>query len=142
VSFTAITLCVASQRVFIVVRFKCDPQLSVISERADLKQQRICVKFCFRLGKTVLKTHEMLRTAFGDDAMERTQTLEAKQVRSNIKSMLVMFFDSEVIVHQEFVPPGQNGEPVLLPGGFEASEGASPPKTSGTMVEPGLVASP
>jgi hypothetical protein len=35
-----------------------------------------------------------------------------------------------------------NGESALLPGDFEASEGASPPKTSGTMAEPGLVASP
>jgi hypothetical protein len=34
------------------------------------------------------------------------------------------------------------GESALLHEGFEASEGASPPKTSGTMAEPGLVASP
>jgi hypothetical protein len=57
------------------------------------------------------------------------------------KSTLVMFFDCDGTVHQEFVPPGQNGEPALLPGGFEASEGASPSKTSGMMAEPGLVAS-
>jgi hypothetical protein len=41
VSFAAITLCVASQRVFIVVRVKCDPRFSGISEMADLKEQRI-----------------------------------------------------------------------------------------------------
>jgi hypothetical protein len=69
VSFAAITLCVASQRVFIFVRVKCDPLFSVISEMADLKEQCICVKFCFRLGKTVSETHEMLKTAFGDNAM-------------------------------------------------------------------------
>jgi hypothetical protein len=76
VSFAAITLCVASQRVFIVVRVKCDPHFSVIIEMGYLKK------------------------------------------------------------------PRSNGEPASLPGGFEASEGASPPKMSATMAEPGLVASP
>jgi hypothetical protein len=47
-----------------------------MSEMADLKEQRICVKFCFRLGKTASDTHEMLKTAFGDNAMGRTQTFE------------------------------------------------------------------
>jgi hypothetical protein len=36
----------------------------------------ICVKFCFKLGETASETHEMLKTAFGDDAMGRTQTFE------------------------------------------------------------------
>jgi hypothetical protein len=31
---------------------------------------------------------------------------KARQVRSNIKSMLVISFGCEGIVHQEFVPPG------------------------------------
>jgi hypothetical protein len=53
VSFAAKTLCVASQRVLVVVvRVKCDPRYSVISEMADLKEQRIYVKFCFKLKKT------------------------------------------------------------------------------------------
>jgi hypothetical protein len=37
VSFAAITLCVASRRVFLVARVKCDPRFSVTSEMADLK---------------------------------------------------------------------------------------------------------
>jgi len=32
---------------------------------------------------------------------------QARQVRSNIKSMLVCFFDQKGIVHKEFVPTGQ-----------------------------------
>jgi hypothetical protein len=76
VSFAAITLSVASQRMFIVVRVKCDPRFSVISKMADLKEQRICVKFCFALGRTASETHEMLKTAFGDNAMGTTQTFE------------------------------------------------------------------
>jgi hypothetical protein len=61
--------------VFIVVRVKCDPRFSVTSEMADLKE-RICVKFCFKLGKTASETHEMLKTAYGVIAMGRTQTFE------------------------------------------------------------------
>jgi hypothetical protein len=41
----------------------------------------------------------------------------------NIKNMLVIFFDSEGIVHQEFVPPGQTVDQHYY-------------------LEPGLVASP
>jgi hypothetical protein len=70
VSFAAINRLYCSQRVFIVVRVKCDPRFS-----ADLKEQRICVKSCF-LGKATSKTHKMLKTAFGDNAMGRTQTSE------------------------------------------------------------------
>ncbi|PNF20516.1 hypothetical protein B7P43_G06298 [Cryptotermes secundus] len=32
---------------------------------------------------------------------------KARQVKSNIKSMLICFFDIDGIVHKEFVPPGQ-----------------------------------
>ena len=32
---------------------------------------------------------------------------KARQVRSNIKSMLIIFFDIRGIAHKEFVPPGQ-----------------------------------
>jgi hypothetical protein len=76
VSFVTITLCIASQRMFIVVRVKCDPRFSVISEMADLKERRICVKFCFIPGRSASETHEMLKTAFGHNAMGRTQTSE------------------------------------------------------------------
>jgi hypothetical protein len=76
VSFAAITPCVASQRVFTFVRVKCDPRFSVISETADLKEQCICVKFFFRLGKTASETHEMLKTPFDNNAMGRTRTFE------------------------------------------------------------------
>ena len=32
---------------------------------------------------------------------------KARQVHSNVKSMLIFFFDIQGIVHKEFVPPGQ-----------------------------------
>jgi hypothetical protein len=76
VSFAATTRCIASQRVFIVVGVKCIPRFSVTNEMADLKERSICVKFCFKFEKTASETHEMIKTAFGDNAMGRTQTFE------------------------------------------------------------------
>jgi hypothetical protein len=77
---------------------------------AALKEQRIYVKFSFKLGGTASETHEVLRTALSDNAMGRTQTFEwfSRLKRgSTIKSMLVMFFDCDGTVHQKFVRPGQ-----------------------------------
>jgi len=42
----------------------------------DVKEQRICIKFCFKLDKTAAETHRMLREAFGDNALSQTQTYE------------------------------------------------------------------
>jgi len=39
-------------------------------------KQRICVKFCVKIGKSVTETFEMLKTAFREEAMGRTQTYE------------------------------------------------------------------
>jgi len=38
---------------------------------------------------------------------EVTRPKKTRQVRSNIKSMLICFFDHKGIVHKEHVPPGQ-----------------------------------
>ena len=42
----------------------------------DLEEQRVCVKFCFKLGKTATETWKMLQQAFGDECMSRTQCFE------------------------------------------------------------------
>jgi len=42
----------------------------------DVKEQRICIRFCFKLGKTASETHRMLKEAFGDNALGQTQTYE------------------------------------------------------------------
>jgi len=34
------------------------------------------MKFCFKLGQTLVETFEMLKLAFGDKVMSRTQTHE------------------------------------------------------------------
>jgi hypothetical protein len=42
----------------------------------DLEKQRVCVKFCFKLGKTFTKTFQMLQQAYGEDCLSRTQCYE------------------------------------------------------------------
>jgi len=42
----------------------------------DNKEQRVCVKFCFLLGKSVAETVLMLQGAFKEEALCRTQVYE------------------------------------------------------------------
>ena len=39
-------------------------------------QQRVCIDFCFRLGKTGAETYEMLQAAFGESCLRRSKTFE------------------------------------------------------------------
>ncbi|GFU23058.1 hypothetical protein TNCV_3515131 [Trichonephila clavipes] len=52
--------------------------------------QRICIKFCFQLGKTDIETYEMMKTAFGDEAMSRARVFEwfqrFKESRQSVNS--------------------------------------------------------
>lgn len=41
-----------------------------------LKAQRICLKFCAKLGKTGTETLSMVQQAFGDSAMSRSKVFE------------------------------------------------------------------
>jgi len=43
---------------------------------ADNKEQRVCVKFCFVLGKSAAETVLMLQEAFKEEALSRTQVYE------------------------------------------------------------------
>ena len=63
------------------VRIACDATvalikrcnvLSVIIEMEDFREQRSWIKFCFKLGKTATECYEMLKTAFGEQAMGRS----------------------------------------------------------------------
>ncbi|PNF42428.1 hypothetical protein B7P43_G10554 [Cryptotermes secundus] len=40
---------------------------------ADLREQLVCIKFCFKLGKTAAETHQMLKQAFGENSLAQTQ---------------------------------------------------------------------
>ena len=50
--------------------------LQVEKWRIDLEEQRVCVKFCFKLGKTFTETFRMLQQAYGEDCLSRTQCHE------------------------------------------------------------------
>jgi hypothetical protein len=65
------------------VRIVCDATLafikscnvlSAIIEMADFREQRACIRFCFKLGKTATECYEMMKTAFGEQAMVHSQT--------------------------------------------------------------------
>jgi hypothetical protein len=48
----------------------------------------MCVKFCFKVGKTATETQKMLREAYGDDALSQTTTYESfKRFKNAATSM-------------------------------------------------------
>jgi len=90
----------------------------------NVKEQWICIKFCFKLSKTASETHSMLEEAFHDNALGQTQTYERfkrfKNGRMSVddeehtgwpstgtRPKMWQKSDTEGIVHKVFVPPGQ-----------------------------------
>jgi hypothetical protein len=45
-------------------------------EMVDVKEQRVCIKFSFELGKSAAKTHKLIEQTFGDDSLGQKQTCE------------------------------------------------------------------
>jgi hypothetical protein len=41
-----------------------------------VKEQRACIKFCFKLNKTAAETHRMLEEAFGEQALSQARTFQ------------------------------------------------------------------
>ena len=59
-------------------------------------EQRICIKFCFKIGKPATETYQLLQQAYGEAAMGRTQVFDwfrrFKEGRSKTNVMLLAFF--------------------------------------------------
>jgi len=53
--------------------FSC---LSDNIEMADVKEQRIWIKLYFKLNKTAAEAHQMLKEAFGEQALSQARTFE------------------------------------------------------------------
>ena len=74
-------------------------------------EQRICIKFCFKIGKTATETYQLLQQAYGEDAMGRTQVFDwfrrFKRIEAKQRSRHWRFFYSEGIAHNEYAPDGQ-----------------------------------
>ena len=53
-------------------------------------EQCICIKFCFKIGKTATETYQLLQQAYGEDAMGRTQVFDwfhrFKEGRNSVES--------------------------------------------------------
>ena len=84
-------------------------------------EQRICMKFCFKIGKTATETYQLLQQVYDEDSMGRTQVFDwfcpFKEIRISVESDTRSgrpstsrneeMFDSKFIVHHEYVSDGQ-----------------------------------
>jgi len=50
--------------------------MSAIFTMCESTEQRICMKLCFKIGKTATETYLLLQQAFGEYAMDRTQVFD------------------------------------------------------------------
>jgi len=61
---------------------------------AGVKEQRTCIKFCFKLNKTAAETHQMLKEAFGEQAkQEHLSGLSASKMARNLWKMINILVD-------------------------------------------------
>ena len=81
---------------FFFTLFLC---VSAVIETADVKEQRFCIKFCFKNNKTEGEIHRILKEVLDEQALSQARTFEwfkrfkdGRKFRSNIKSMLIIFF--------------------------------------------------
>jgi len=51
-------------------------RFSDIGGMAEVDEQRVCIKFCVRSGKTGSETFEVLKQAFGDSCMSHSRNFE------------------------------------------------------------------
>jgi hypothetical protein len=62
--------------------------LAVIFILSEFKEQHMFFKFCFKLGGTATEIYSMLKVAFGDETVSRTQTFEwFWKIRSGMNSV-------------------------------------------------------
>ena len=64
---------------------------------ADNKEQRVCVKFCFLLGKSDAETVLMLQEAFKEEALSRIQVQEWYS-RLLFLLLYYQFFNAEITI--------------------------------------------
>jgi tellurite resistance protein len=53
-----------------------------------LKEQRVCIKFCQKLGTTATETYEMLQQAFRETALSRSKTFELYSLFKNDRTSI------------------------------------------------------
>ena len=74
-------------------------------------EQRICIKFCFKIRKTATETYQLLQQAYGEDAMGRTQVFDwfrhLKRVESKQMSCYWLFLILSVSYTTSTLPTGK-----------------------------------
>jgi len=50
--------------------------VTAIFTMCESTEQRICIKFCFKIGKPATENYQLLQQAYGEDAMGRTQVFD------------------------------------------------------------------
>jgi hypothetical protein len=60
----------------LVVFFTPFSRVSANIEMAGVKEQRTCIKFCFKLNKTAAETHQMLKEACGEQSLSQARTFQ------------------------------------------------------------------
>jgi hypothetical protein len=75
---------------------------------------RESTKFSENLGKRAAETLAMIRQAFGEEGVSRTQGVQThrrpkktRQVKNQFNSMLIIIFDTKRIVHKQVFLAGQ-----------------------------------
>jgi hypothetical protein len=66
---------------------------------ADFKEQKICIKFCFNLGKTVSETYEMLKNTLCYDPISQHKPLNG--IHGSKMAKLWLRILNIQIAHQE-----------------------------------------
>lgn len=57
----------------------------VFVDMVDVKKQRVCIRFCFKSGKSAAETHKMFKQSFGDVALSQTNWF--KRLRNGLTSL-------------------------------------------------------
>ena len=97
-----------------------------IFKMCESTEQRICIKFRFKIGKLAKETYQLLQQTYGEDALRRTQVFKWFTVEGSIlsatkgapgakqnKGHVSGFFFIEGIVHHEYDPDGPTVKPIL-----------------------------
>jgi len=68
-------------------------RFSDIGDMAEVDEQRVCIKFCVRLGKTGSETFEMLEQTFGGSCMSVAELLSGLDVSRMAELRLLIMID-------------------------------------------------
>jgi hypothetical protein len=66
----------------------------------------VCIKFCVKLAKNGVETLNILKTAYGENALSCTTVFEWHKRLKKAEVMLIVFFNIKGFMHHEYIPKG------------------------------------